>query len=81
MLLLALMGLPLLISLGAYWVFNHGSAGLSVFTLTNLVGPTTESLLRGGGLTACTDELGTPEIRSAFTGVACRCPRWWLRWA
>jgi hypothetical protein len=68
MLLLALMGLPLLISLGAYWVFNHGSAGLSVFTLTNLVGPTTESLLKGGGLTACTDELGTPGNPICFHG-------------
>ena len=31
-----------------------------LFELGNLVGPTTESLLRGGGLTACTEAMGTP---------------------
>ena len=31
-----------------------------LFELGNLVGPTTESLLHGGGLTACTEAMGTP---------------------
>ena len=32
----------------------------SLFTASNLVGPTTQSLLAGAGLTACTELMGTP---------------------
>lgn len=46
--------------IGAVWFFNHAAPPLSLFQLTNLVGPTTDSLLHGGGLTACTDAMGTP---------------------
>jgi hypothetical protein len=33
---------------------------MSIYSVTNLVGPTTLSLLHGDGLTACTDEMTTP---------------------
>ncbi len=47
-------------SLGSVWAFAHSTAHLSLFQLTNLVGPTTQSLLHGDGLTACTEAMGTP---------------------
>lgn len=47
------------ISLAAVWIFDHASAGTSLFALANLVGPTTDSLLQGRGLTACTETMGT----------------------
>lgn len=47
-------------SLGAVWFFDHAASQPSLFELTNLVGPTTQSLLHGGGLTACTEGMGTP---------------------
>lgn len=46
--------------------FNYRNAGKSLFSLSNLVGPTTESLLHGGGLTACTEALGTPHNPICF---------------
>jgi hypothetical protein len=46
--------------IGAVWFFDRGGPPLSLFLLTNLVGPTTQSLLHGGGLTACTEAMGTP---------------------
>lgn len=48
------------IAIAAAWSFNHSNAGKSLFSLANLVGPTTASLLHGGGLTACTEAMGTP---------------------
>jgi hypothetical protein len=59
-LLILLLVVTMVASLGAVWFFDHGGPQLSLFELTNLVGPTTQSLLHGGGLTACTEAMGTP---------------------
>ena len=52
--------LPVVMAVSAAWVFDRPGAGTSVFRLSNLVGPTTRSLLAGGGLTTCTEAMGTP---------------------
>ena len=49
----------LLVSAGATFVFNRADAHQSVFTLSNFVGPTAETLLHGQGLTVCSVGLGT----------------------
>jgi hypothetical protein len=54
-----LLVLPLLVSLTAVWVLDHAKAHQSLFTTSNLVGPTVRSLLDGNGLTACTEDMGT----------------------
>jgi hypothetical protein len=59
-LLALLLILPLLVSLAAVWSLDHAKAHQSLLTTSNMVGPTTKSLLNGGGLTACTEEMGTP---------------------
>src|SRR5438309_8824247 len=59
-LLWLLLLVPLAMSLSGVWILNHAKANKPLFTMTNLVGPTTRSLLAGEGLTACTDEMGTP---------------------
>ena len=51
--------IPVLMSLAAVWVLDHTKADRSLFSMTNLVGPTARSLLTGGGITACTEEMGT----------------------
>jgi hypothetical protein len=51
--------LPVLISLSGVWILDHAKANKPLFSVTNLVGPTTRSLLAGEGLTACTEEMGT----------------------
>ena len=48
------------VAFAATWSFNHRSTGKSLFSLANLVGPTTSSLLHGDGLKACTEAMGTP---------------------
>lgn len=53
-------------ALGTAWSFGHSNAAKSLFSLSNLVGPTTESLLHGGGLTACTEDMGTPNNPICF---------------
>jgi hypothetical protein len=58
-LLLVLLIVPVLVSLVAVWTLDHARADRSLFSLTNLVGPTTRSLLDGGGITVCTEEMGT----------------------
>jgi len=50
---------PVLLSLAAVMVLDHTRANKSLFSITNLVGPTTRSLLVGGGITVCTEEMGT----------------------
>jgi uncharacterized membrane protein YhaH (DUF805 family) len=63
--------LPLLViftlalGLATAWSFNH-TVDESLFQLANLVGPTTESLLHGGGLTTCTTAMGTPDYPICF---------------
>lgn len=56
-LLALLICLSLVASLGTLWAVPREQA--SLFQLGNLVGPTAESLLHGGGLTACTIAQGT----------------------
>jgi hypothetical protein len=58
-LLLVLLIVPVLVSLAAVWTVDHARANRSLFSITNLVGPTTHSLLTGGGITVCTEEMGT----------------------
>src|SRR5713226_7307097 len=58
-LLLLIVGISLTISLATVWIAMHRSTN-SLFAMTNLVGPTTQSLLAGGGLSVCTDAMGTP---------------------
>jgi hypothetical protein len=59
-LLALLLVLPLLVSLATVWVLDHAKAHQSLFTTSNMVGPTAKSLLDGDGLTACTEDMGTP---------------------
>jgi hypothetical protein len=59
-LLALLLVLPLLVSLAAVWALDHENAQKSLFTTSNMVGATTKSLIEGGGLTACTEDMGTP---------------------
>jgi hypothetical protein len=58
-LLLVLLLAPVLLSLVAVWALDHTRANKSLFSTTNFVGPTTRSLLAGGGITVCTEEMGT----------------------
>ncbi|WP_158943555.1 hypothetical protein [Granulicella sp. S190] len=58
-LLCALLIIPVLVSLAAVWGLDHSRANKSIFSITNLVGPTTQSLLNGGGITICTEQMGT----------------------
>jgi hypothetical protein len=46
-------------SLSGVWILDHTKANKPLFSMTNLVGPTTRSLLAGEGLTACTEDMGT----------------------
>src|SRR5271168_1117345 len=58
-LLLVLLLVPVLLSVAAVWTLDHTKANKPLFSVTNLVGPTTRSLLAGGGITVCTEEMGT----------------------
>jgi hypothetical protein len=51
--------LPVMMSLSGVWILDHTKANKPLFSMTNLVGPTTRSLLAGDGLTACTEDMGT----------------------
>ncbi len=55
-----LLAVPLLMSLAAVWILDHAKAERSLFSMTNLVGPSTRSLLAGDGITVCTEDMGTP---------------------
>jgi hypothetical protein len=59
-LLALLLVLPLLVSLATVWALDHEKAQKSLFTTSNMVGAIAKSLLEGGGLTACTEDMGTP---------------------
>src|SRR3982074_3761423 len=50
---------PVMMSLSGVWILDHAKANKPLFSMTNLVGPTTRSLLAGEGLTACTEDMGT----------------------
>jgi len=58
-LLWVLLIVPVFISLAAVWILDHAKAERSLFSVTNLVGPTTQSLLAGDGITVCTEDMGT----------------------
>jgi hypothetical protein len=58
-LLWSLLLVPVVMSLVGVWALDHAKANKPLFSMTNLVGPTTQSLLAGNGLTACTEEMGT----------------------
>jgi hypothetical protein len=58
-LLWLLLFVPVMISLVGVWSLDHTKANKPLFSMTNLVGPTTQSLLAGNGLTTCTEEMGT----------------------
>ena len=46
-------------SLAGVWALDHAKANKPLFSMTNLVGPTAQSLLAGDGLTVCTEDMGT----------------------
>src|SRR5437660_1791060 len=50
---------PVIVSLSGVWILDHAKANKPLFSMTNLVGPTTQSLLASEGLTACTEDMGT----------------------
>jgi hypothetical protein len=58
-LLWLLIFVPIIMSLSGVWILDHTKANKPLFSMTNLVGPTTRSLLAGHGLTACTEDMGT----------------------
>ena len=58
-LLWLLLFVPVVMSLIGVWVLDHTRANKPLFSMTNLVGPTTQSLLEGNGLTVCTEDMGT----------------------
>ena len=60
MLLFLLVGITLAFSVATLWIMTRSSRSADLFAMTNFVGPTTQSMLAGGGLTVCTDEMGTP---------------------
>ena len=58
-LLWVLLFVPVLMSLTGVWILDHAKANKPLFSMTNLIGPTTQSLLAGNGLTVCTEDMGT----------------------
>lgn len=65
-LLAALLLLAVVIPLAIEMVFDPGLLHQSLFDLANFVGPTTQSLLHGGGLTVCTTDLAAPDNPICF---------------
>jgi hypothetical protein len=58
-LLWLLLVIPVIMSLAGVWTLDHTKAHKPIFSMTNMVGPTTRSLLAGDGLTFCTEDMGT----------------------
>jgi hypothetical protein len=58
-LLCLLLIVPVVMSLVGVWYLDQAKANKPLFSITNLVGPTTQSLLAGNGLTVCTEDMGT----------------------
>jgi hypothetical protein len=65
-LLALLLLVPVAAVLGTAWLFNHAHAGSSLFLLSNLIGPATQSLLHGQGFAVCTEAMGTPSNPICF---------------
>src|SRR5580704_4402848 len=60
-LLWLLLIVPVVMSLVGVWSLDHTKADKPLFSMTNMLGPTTRSLLAGDGLTFCTEDMGTRE--------------------
>jgi hypothetical protein len=58
-LLWLLLIVPVVLSLAGVWVLDHAKAHKPLFSVTNMVGPTAQSLLAGEGLAICTEDMGT----------------------
>ncbi len=58
-LLWLLLLVPVVVSVAGVWILDHSKANKPLLSMTNLAGPTTQSLLAGNGLTVCTEEMGT----------------------
>ncbi len=58
-LLWLLLIVPVVLSLAGVWALDHAKAQKPLFSVTNMVGPTAQSLLAGDGLTNCTEDMGT----------------------
>lgn len=58
-LLWLLLLVPLVMSLIGVWTLDHAKANNPLFSITNLIGPTAQSLLAGDGLVVCTEDMGT----------------------
>jgi hypothetical protein len=58
-LLWLLLIVPVVMSLAGVWILDHTRVDKPLFSLTNMVGPTTRSLLAGEGLVVCTEDMGT----------------------
>jgi hypothetical protein len=58
-LLWLLLIVPVVLSLTGVWVLDRAKAHKPLFSVTNMVGRTTQSLLAGDGLTICTEDMGT----------------------
>jgi hypothetical protein len=58
-LLWLLLIVPLVMSLVGVWTLDHAKTNKPLFSITNLIGPTAQSLLAGDGLTVCTEDMGT----------------------
>src|SRR5271170_7985743 len=58
-LLWLLLIVPVVISLLGVWTLDRAKADKPLFSMTNMVGPTTQSLHAGNGLTDCTEDMGT----------------------
>lgn len=65
-LLALLLLLPILAALAAVYTLDHTKMQRSLLAMTNLVGPTTRSLLEGKGLTVCTEDMGTRDNQICF---------------
>jgi hypothetical protein len=58
-LLSLLLIVPVVLSLAGVWLLDRAKAHKPLFSVTNMVGPTAQSLLAGDGLTICTEDMGT----------------------
>ena len=58
-LLWLLLLVPLVMSLVGVWTLDHAKTNKPLFSITNLIGPTAQSLLAGDGLVVCTEDMGT----------------------
>jgi hypothetical protein len=57
---IALIAITIVLGLAATRILDPGAERPSLFWLSNLVGPVTESMLHGQGMTSCTTAMGTP---------------------